>query len=117
MNSQLSLLLYGRIDGASVAPSFLVSKCKTYREAVRMCWVLRRVHGMTLRQLSAEGGFYPQHVGDWLNPDDKPKRRDLPAAAIAGFEALTGNTLISQWIAARQGLTVLEEITATRNAA
>jgi hypothetical protein len=114
---QISLPLLGRLDAASVAPTQLVNRCKTYREAVRMCWALRRVKRMTLRQLASEGEFYAQHVGDWLNPDDKPKRRDLPAHAIARFESLAGNTLCTQWVAAQQSLTVLEEMQATRAAA
>jgi hypothetical protein len=114
---QRELPLMGRLNGPSVVPLQLIVLCSTYREAVRTCWALRRVHHMTLRQLAAEGGFYPQHVGDWLNPDDKPARRDLPAWAISTFEALVGNTLITQWLAARSSLTVLEEMQATREAA
>jgi hypothetical protein len=110
----LALPLLGRLNAPSIAPSPLVTRCKTYREAVRMCWSLRRVHYMTLRQLAADGGFYPQHVGDWLNPDDKPKRRDLPGDCISRFEVVVGNTLVSQWLAFRSALTVLEEMQASR---
>lgn len=116
-NKQTRMPLLGRLNGPSVVPLQYVVRCNTYREAVRQCWALRRVHYMTLRQLAAEGGLYPQHVGDWLNPDDRPTRRDLPAEAISIFEALAGNTLITQWLAARSSLTVLEEMQATREAA
>lgn len=109
--------LMGRLDGPAVAPGHLVSIPKTYREAVRMCWQVRRVKIMTHAQLAAEVGLYPSHVSDYLNADDKPSRRSLPAEAIAAFEAVCGNTLISQWLAARARLTVLEEIQATRAAA
>lgn len=114
---QLTLPLMGRIDAPSVAPTPYVQQCMTYREAVRMCWALRRVKRMTFRQLAAEGGFYPQHVGDWLNPDDAPKRRDLPGDNVAAFESVVGNTLVSQWLAAQSQLTVLEEMQASRVAA
>jgi hypothetical protein len=117
MEKQTRMPLLGRLNGPSVAPLQYVVRCRTYREAVRLCWALRRVHHMTLRQLAAEGGFYPQHVGDWLNPDDKPTRRDLPAEAISIFESIVGNTLVTQWLAARSSLTVLEEMQATREAA
>jgi hypothetical protein len=116
-NSQFHLPLLGRLDGPSVVPQQLLAKAKTYREAVRLCWAKRRVHGMTLRQLAAEGCFYPQHVGDWLNPDDHPKRRSLPADEIEIFESVVGNTFVSQWIASRSKLTVLEEMMATKAAA
>lgn len=112
-----ALPLLGRLNGPSVVPTYYVSLCKTYREAVRMAWGLRRVHYMNFRQLAAEGGFYFQHVGDWLNSDDKPARRDLPGDCITRYESVVGNTLVSQWLAGHSQLTVLEEMQATRLAA
>jgi hypothetical protein len=106
--------LMGRIDAPSIAPEQWVRKAQTYRHAVRLAWHLKRVHFMTRQQLASEAELYPQHVTDYLHEDDKPTRRDLPADAIARFEAVVGNTLVSQWIAARSRLTVLEELTATR---
>jgi len=106
--------LMGRIDAPSIAPEQWVRLAKSYRQAVRLSWQLKRVHYMTRQQLASEAELYPQHVTDYLHEDDKPSRRDLPADAIARFEAVVGNTLISQWLAARSRLTVLEEITATR---
>lgn len=114
---QQSLPLLGRIDRPSIAPTQYIQMCKTYREAVRMCWALRRVHHMALRQLGAEAGIRPQVLSDYLNTDDKPQRRDLPAHRIAAFEAVVGNSLVTQWVAAQQALTVLEELQATRAAA
>ena len=114
---QLELRLMGRIDGPSAAPTALVIQAKTYREAVRLSWGHRRVHYATQRQLAAEAGLYAPHVSDYLNKDDKPTRRSLPAEAIGQFEAFTGNTIVSQWLAAQAKLTVLEEMQATRAAA
>jgi hypothetical protein len=86
----------------------------TYRAAVRAAWELRRVPLMTRQQLATEAELYPQHVTDYLAEDDKPGRRDLPADAVARFEGVVGNTLVSQWLAAQSKLTVLEEVQATR---
>jgi hypothetical protein len=36
---------------------------------------------------------------------------------FAAFEAVVGNSLVTQWVAAQQALTVLEEMQATRAAA
>lgn len=108
--------LVGRLDGPSVAPSHVVSIPQTYREAVRLCWQLRRVKNMTQTVLSAEAGLYASHVSDFLNPDDKPSRRSLPAESIAAFESVCGNSLVSQWLASRAHLTVLEELQASRAA-
>jgi hypothetical protein len=109
--------LLGRLDAPSVAPEQWVRLAKNYRQAVRTAWQLRRVHYMTRRQLAEEAKLYPQHVTDYLHEDDKPSRRDLPAEAIPRFEAVIGNTLVSQWLAMHARLTVLEEITATKAAA
>ncbi len=111
---QLEFPLLARVDGAHVVPVYYVRLCKTWREAVRMCWALRRVHLMTQRQLAAEAGLRPQLVSDYLHADDAPHRRDLPADAINAFQSVAGNTLLVQWLAARDSLTVLEEMQATR---
>lgn len=109
--------LLGRLEGPAVVPPELIRGCRTYREAVRLCWALRRVKNMTLRQLAAEAGLLPQHVSDYLHPDDRPTRRDLPAEGIRPFEEVAGNTAISQWVALQSRLTVLEEMQAMRLAA
>jgi hypothetical protein len=112
-----ALPLLGLIEGPRAVPTAVVIECKTYREAVRECWRRRRVHYMTQRQLGIYAGLRAQLVSDYLNPDDKPERRDLPADCIAAFESVCGNRLVSQWLAARSQLTVLEEMQATRAAA
>lgn len=114
---QLALPLMGRLDGPSTAPMALVTLANTYREAVRLAWRLRRVHYATQRQLAAEAGLYAPHVSDYLATDDKPTRRSLPAEHIPAFEAFVGNTLVTQWIASKAKLTVLEELQATKAAA
>lgn len=111
------LPLLGLIEGPRAVPTAAVEDCKTYREAVRECWRRRRVHYMTQRQLAIYAGLRAQLVSDYLNADDKPERRDLPADRIAMFESVCGNTLVTQWLAARVKLTVLEELKATREAA
>jgi hypothetical protein len=113
---QIEMPLLQRLEGPAVVPPKLVALAKTYREAVRLCWGLRRVK-WTPGTLSAHYGFTRQHIGDWINPDDKPTRRSLPADRIADFEEACGNVLLTQWLAARQNLTVLEQLQAERNAA
>lgn len=109
--------LLGRLDAPSAVPNQWIRAAKTYRQAVRMAWMLRRVHSMTRQQLSTEAELIPQHVSDYLAEDDKPSRRDLPADAVARFEGVVGNTLVSQWLASQSHLTVLEELQATKVAA
>ena len=113
---QKEMPLLQRIEGPAVVPASMLTLATTYRQAVRACWALRRVK-WTPGTLSAHYEFTRQHISDWLNPDDRPMRRSLPAEHIAAFEDACGNTLITQWLAARQHLTVLEELQAGRAAA
>lgn len=116
MGQQLQLRLMGRLDGPATAPNGLVALANSYREAVRLAWQHKRVHYATFRQLAAETGMPAQHVTDYLHNDDKPTRRSLPAERIASFEAFVGNTIVTQWLAARAKLTVLEELQASKAA-
>lgn len=117
MEDQKQLALLGRIDGPSVVPSALLRQVTTYRQAVRLCWQLRRVHYMTQLQLAGEAGLYAKHVSDYLHLDDGPNRRSLPAEKISAVQAACGNTAVTQFLARRDNLTVLEEVQANARAA
>jgi hypothetical protein len=117
VESQLSLPLLGRIDAPAAIPGAQLRCATTYREAVRLCWSLRRAKGLTASDLAREFGFNRQHVSDYLNADDAATRRNLPGDMVQIFEEVCGNTAISQWHAARARLTVLEELQAERAAA
>lgn len=104
--------LLARIEGPAVVPPELMRIAKTYREAVRLCWALRRVRNLTYRGLAEQAGLIYQHVGDYFNADDRPGRRDLPGDAVRDVEAVLGNTAITQWHAMNAFLTVLEELQA-----
>ncbi len=117
MEQQKKLALWGRLDGPAVAPVALIQLAQTYRQAVRLAWAYKRVHYATHSQLAGETGMPAQHVTDYLNKDDAPRRRDLPAHRIPAFEAFVGNTIVSQWLALQAQLTVLEELQASKLAA
>lgn len=104
------------LEPAKAVSAWYVNKCKNYRQACRMAWQMRRVRNMTYIMFASYGGFTRQHVGDWFNKDDKTTRRDMPADCIATAEAILGNKLISQWVAAQSKLTVLEEMQIERAA-
>lgn len=107
---QQQLPLMGRLDGPRAVSRSVVAECKTYRDAVRMAWQLKRVSGMTKQQLAGEANLYAPHVTDYLHQDDKPSRRSLPADRIAEFEGVVGNRVVSQWLASQAHLTVLEQL-------
>lgn len=113
--TQLQLPLLGRLDGPSVVPEQNIKACQSYRDAVRLCWGLRRVRAMTSLTLAESAGFPANHRSDYLSDDEA--KRELPAKYIRAFEAVCGNTAISQWIARGAKLTVLEEMQAARLAA
>lgn len=114
---QLEMRLLARMEGPSVVPPHALKNITTYREAVRLCWDLRRVKGMKPVDVAAHCGLVRQHISDYLNPDDKRGRRDLPAEAIEDFEDFCGNTAITQWLVSRAGLTLIEEMQAMRDRA
>lgn len=100
--------LLGRLDAPSVVHPQLIAQCKTYRDAVKLCWSLRRIKLMTKRVLAMEAGLYPPHVTCYV--EDGKTKRDLPGSAVQLFENVCGNTAISQWHAANAKLTTLEEM-------
>ncbi len=114
---QLEFPLLARLEGPAVVPPELMRTAKTYRQAVRLCWALRRLRKLTHAGLATEIELPAQHVRDYFNADDKPRRRNLPAEAVRKVEAFLGNTAISQWHARNAQLTVVEEMQASRRAA
>ncbi len=112
---QIPLSLLCRLDAPSVVPPSLITSCKHYRDAVKLCWELRRVRNMTRRRLAEEAGLYAPHLSCYLN--DNKRSRDLPGANVRGFEWACGNTAISQWHSHNAKLTCLEELQAMRAAA
>lgn len=108
---QTELRMLGRLDAPSVVHPDLIAMCKTYRQAVQLCWQMRRVRNMTKKTLAELAGLYAPHVTCYLS-DDAKTRRDLPGSAVKAFELACGNTAISQWHALNAQLTCLESIQA-----
>lgn len=112
---QLALPMLTYYEGPKMIEVKDIEGCPTYREAVRRCWARRTRQRMTQRQLAEEVGCYASHVTDYLANDSA--KRDLPARHIADFELACGNRFISQWIARRSELTILEELVSPRRVA
>ncbi len=93
----------------------VVDACPSYRDAVRACWEFRTRPQMTRRLLASEVGLYPSHLTDYLSGD--PAKREMPAKYINDFEIACGNRMVSQWLARRSNLTILEQYTQQRRAA
>jgi len=86
----------------------LLERARTYRQAVRWCWRLRRPTGLLLSDVGKEYRFVRPHLTDYVKRDDRSHRRDLPAKRIPDFEAACGNAFVSQWIAMQAGLSPLQ---------
>ena len=111
---QIPIRLLCRLNAPSVVPPGYIQQCKSYRDAVKLCWSLRRIKNMTQARLAEEAGLYAPHVTNYLR--DGKRQRDLPGHAIRPMEWICGNTAISQWIATQARLTVVEEMQALKAA-
>ena len=98
-----------------VVPPEVVKAIKSYRHACRMAWKLRRDLHLTQRQLAQQAGLYTSHVSDYFSLH--AHRRELPARHVAVVSAVLGNTVIGQYLAQQDHLTLLEELQAARRAA
>lgn len=93
-----------------LAPPWAVRLCKSYREACRLAWMLRRTPNLTRISLATAVGLPNTRISDFLSPDDSGKKRDLPASRIAPFGVALGCTAVSQWMTWRGEVTVIEEL-------
>lgn len=111
---QMPLRLLGRLDAPSVVPPDVIARIPSYREAVRFCWANRRRMKMTKTMLAEEAGLYAPHVTCYLADPAllRKHKRDLPGDAVEAFQLACGNTAISQWLAMRVKLNVLEALPA-----
>lgn len=109
-------------DQMGPAPRFLpdmeVARCESFRDAVWLAWENRAISHMTKRTLAELCGLYAPHVTNFVNPkafDSKGKKRaDLPADKVDEFERVVGNRAVSQWLADRAELTILERMIANK---
>jgi hypothetical protein len=117
---QMELGLIGCINEAGVVKHSEIVKINDYREAVRMCWIHRRVQRMTQETLAEKiEGMYASHVSDYLNvnefTDSGRKRRSLPGEFIKEFQAICGNKFITQWMVWQEEMNLLQSLSAEQN--
>ncbi|WP_148311795.1 XRE family transcriptional regulator [Paraburkholderia xenovorans] len=123
MNSENKSLpmVGGAVDGPSFVPEEKIALCKTFRDAVRLSWSLRRTRGMSKKTLSELCGFHAPHATDYLHDTDYDaagrKRRSLPPDSIKDFEAVVGNRAITQYMVHQVRLTLMEALLEQRKAA
>lgn len=107
-HNQLTLPMLTYYQGPELVDASVIEGVKTYREAVRLCWLLRKRKNLTKRMLAEEAGLYASHVNDYLSESDT--KRELPARYINKVELACGNRAISQWVIGQASLTILETL-------
>lgn len=105
--TQMKLPMLTYYEGPRLVSPAVLEGLVTYRDAVRMCWNLRTRAALTRRQLAEEAGLYGSHVSDYLSTE--ACKRELPAKHITEFEIACGNLVITQWLARRAQVTILEQ--------
>lgn len=93
---QLSLPMLTVYSGPRLVDEALVARCRTYREAVRLCWEQRTRLNIKRSTLAEECVLYPSHVTDYFS--ESASRRELPAKKVDLVERSLGNRAISQWL-------------------
>ncbi|HBO78683.1 MAG TPA: hypothetical protein DD502_11045 [Cupriavidus sp.] len=103
---------------ARFLPADLIARCASYRDACLIAWQCRSNPNLQKRSLAELCGLYAPHVTDFFNEEGMDakgsKRRELPAEKIADVERVLGNRAISQYLARRGMLTLMEEVIAAR---
>lgn len=101
---------------APFLPASLIAQCRTYRDACALAWEYRANRSLTKQVLAVMADLYHQHSSDYFHRDkvnaNGRARRDLPAEKIADVERALGNRAISQYLARRGMLTLMEEVLA-----
>jgi hypothetical protein len=117
---QLKLPMLTVYEGPRLVDRELIAACRSYREAVRMCWQMRTRTNLTKSKLveeinellalrnTADTRVYASHVTDYLSEKPSKRARNLPPDTIDAFERSCGNRFISQWNAHQAGLPVLD---------
>jgi hypothetical protein len=93
---QLSLPMLTVYSGPRLVDQAEVAKCRSYREAVRLCWEQRTRINLKRIQVAEYCGLYASHVTDYFSAS--PSRRELPAKKVDVVERVLGNRAISQWL-------------------
>jgi hypothetical protein len=103
---------------APFLPASLIAQCRTYRDACALAWEYRASPSLTKQVLAVLADLYHQHSSDYFHREkanaNGRARRDLPAEKIADVERVLGNRAISQYLARRGMLTLMEEVIAAR---
>ena len=105
---------------ASYVRDAVVTGWETYRDAVLWCWANRSRNSRDeigdQAMFARAADMHSPHVSRCVRPCSKAPM-DLPPDYLAAFEAFTGWRGVSQYLARRGQLTLMEQVIAQRAAA
>jgi len=107
---QLNLPMFTVYSGPKFIDADAVAKCKTYREAVQLCYAQRTRRNLSNALIAEECGCNLSHLGDYITTKPRTNARNLPAEFTVPFENSMGNRAISQWQNMRANITILEQL-------
>jgi hypothetical protein len=91
-HSQREIPALGQILEPEWLPDLLVSRLRSERDAVMLCWAKRRRRSLTLRRAAEEMGMQPSHLSNILSG-----KKYLPHDFRIRFQQLCGNWAIRQY--------------------
>lgn len=118
---QREMPFFMKTEQSRFVDSETVEGWSSYREAVVWCWENRsKGKGMNDRNDQAmfarHSGAYTSHMSRFVSPVSKAPM-DMHPDLIPSFEGYTGWRGITQYLAKRSGVTLMEEVIEQRRAA
>lgn len=88
---QTQIVTLGAIQEPEWLSELLISRCRSEKDAIVLCWAKRRRKGLTLRQAAEELGLPASHLSNILSGS-----KYLPHDFRISFQTLCGNWAIRQ---------------------
>lgn len=117
---QREMPFFIRLDAAKYAQASIVESFDTYRDAVLWCWENRPHRGKNEPQdqslFASNYGVHAPHMSRFVSRFSKAPM-DLHPDLIQAFEGYTGWRAITQYIARKSQVTLMEEVIEQRKSA
>lgn len=89
---QRQIVVLGAIQEPEWLGDLWISRCRSEKDAVSLCWAKRRRKGLTVRQAAEELGLQPSHLSNII-----AGKKYLPHDFRIRFQQLCGNWAIRQY--------------------
>lgn len=89
---QTRIVSLGSVQEPEWLSDLLISRCRSEKDAVILCWAKRRRKGLTLRLAAEELGVPPSHLSNILSG-----KKYFPHGFRVKFQEICGNWAIRQY--------------------